>query len=90
MRGLPDSAPRENGVERGRSPVDGGARAHTMRDNTTRRGKYPDTTTDAQPATTAFDARERLEGTYDGTFHFQFRSAGMAHGFSAAAGGDDS
>ena len=49
-----------------------------------------DTTTDAQPATTAFDARERLEGTYDGTFYFQFRSAGMAHGFSAAAGGDDS
>ena len=48
-----------------------------------------DTTTDAQPATTAFDARERLEGTYDGTFHFQFRSAGMARREGRRAGGGE-
>jgi len=35
-----------------------------------------DTTTDAQPATTAFDARERLEGAYDDTLYFQFGGDG--------------
>ena len=47
-----------------------------------------DTTTDAQPAPTAFDARERLEGTYDGTFYFQFRRARVARPEGRRVGGD--
>ena len=87
MRVLLDFDARKNRVERGRSPVDSGSRDHTMRIPTAAVLNKTDTTTDAQPATTAFDARERLEGTYDGLY-FQFRSAGMAQGFSAGVGGD--
>ena len=47
-----------------------------------------DTTTDAQPATTAFDARERLEGTYDGTFYFQVHSVRLTRPEGRRAGGD--
>jgi len=47
-----------------------------------------DTTTDAQPAPTAFDARRRLRGDYDDV-QFQFRAARVAQSFSAAAGGEE-
>ena len=45
-------------------------------------------TADAQPATTAFDARRRLRGDYDDV-QFQFRAARVAQSFSAAAGGEE-
>jgi Asp-tRNA(Asn)/Glu-tRNA(Gln) amidotransferase C subunit len=45
-------------------------------------------TTDAQPTTTAFDARRRLRGDYDDTLYFQFRRARVAQDFSPAAGGE--
>jgi len=43
-------------------------------------------TTDATPATTAFDARERLRGAYD---HVQFGSGSMADSFDAIPGGEE-
>ena len=86
MRGLPNRCAAENAPSGGTTRPTVSARA-PMKSDTDAGLERSDTTTDAQPATTAFDARERLEGTYDGLY-FQFRSAGMAHGFSAAAGGD--
>ena len=86
MRGLPNSATTAKAPSGGPAPSTVSV-APTM----PRYGYEPlegTDTTDAQPATTAFDARERLEGTYDGLY-FQFRSAGMAHGFSAAVGGGE-
>ena len=42
-------------------------------------------TDDAQPATTAFDARRRLRGDYD---HLQFHHVDMARPEERRAGGD--
>ena len=88
MRGLPNRRSAESAPSGGTTRPTVSARA-PMKSDTDAGLERSDTTTDAQPATTAFDARERLEGTYDGTFYFQFRSAGMAHGFSAGVGGGD-
>ena len=75
MRGLPNRRAAESAPSGGTTRPTVSARA-PMKSDTDSGLERSDTTTDAQPATTAFDARERLEGSYDGTFHFQFGGDG--------------
>ena len=75
MRGLPNRRSAETAPSGGTTRPTVSARA-PMKSDTASGLERSDTTTDAQPATTAFDARERLEGAYDDTLYFQFGGDG--------------
>ena len=87
MRGLPNRRAAESAPSGSNPRPTVSARA-PMKSDTDAGLERSDTTTDAQPAPTAFDARRRLRGDYDDV-QFQFRAARVAQSFSAAAGGEE-
>ena len=87
MRGLPNRRSAETAPSGGTTRPTVSARA-PMKSDTASGLERSDTTTDAQPATTAFDARERLEGAYD-EVHFQFRRTRVARPEGRRAGGGE-
>ena len=84
MRGLPNRRSAESAPSGGTTRPTVSARA-PMKSDTDAGLERSDTTTDAQPATTAFDARRRLRGDYD---HLQFHHVDMARPEERRAGGD--